>query len=132
MKQHIFLTYPITRTYVPSYRHLDRTEDVCFARMTTPQTVEFDRERDSWRQRCLVVLTPQELADAQAAHREVAKVLKDPVVTFRRFMQNAIEDYFARGCACEHDCCGHVFGWGSAKQIGPRTFNVKIFRSINV
>lgn len=132
MKHPLFLTYLLTRGYTAHYRYLDRQADVCFARMTTPRTVESDGEGESWNQRCIVTLRPEDLTNAKAAYRAVIKDPKHPKVSFRRFMQQAISDYFAEGCGCEHDCCGHVFGWGSAKQIGPRTFNVKIFRGINV
>ncbi|CAD5377328.1 hypothetical protein OF001_U20255 [Pseudomonas sp. OF001] len=123
-------------SYHVGWRHLNDTLYLFDGRMTTPRRVEVDEDRDGWLDRCVVTLSPAELARAKRAYKVYRAWAKadraEWIPTFTQVLERATGDYFDRGCRCEHDCCGHVSAYGVAKRIGPRTLSVRVRNIINV
>lgn len=121
-------------SYHVGWRHLNDTLYLFDGRMTTPRRVEVDEGGDSWTDGCVVTLSPAELAHAKRAYRKYRAWANgaEQIPTFTRAIELAVAEQFDRGCRCEHDCCGHVFSYGVARRIGPRTLSVRIRNSINV
>lgn len=44
---------------------------------------------------------------------------------------SALRDHYEFGCKCEHDCCGHRFGWVTIRHVRPGIFNVVLHISSN-
>lgn len=115
MKPRFQIHQRLTRAYSEGHAHLDEWRPVCWALQTEPRRVVTDL--DSRDHRFLVVLSPEQLAQAK---RTIDKGGR----TFRRAMEQAIEDTFSNGCSCEHDCCGHIQTSVRVRCIGPRVFSV--------
>jgi hypothetical protein len=58
-------------------------------------------------------------------HQRVELQFSRPVTQFEALQ--AAYDQFARGCSCEHDCCGHLTG--GASLVIPTTRNGKPTRA---
>lgn len=78
-----------TRKYVAGWSHLDDHHD-----LGTCQIID---QRESHRK------------DSESFRRMIILEVDASVARYRpRNIVRAIEDSFAHGCRCEHDCCGHV------------------------
>ena len=121
-------------SYHVGWRHLNDTLYLFDGRMTRPRRVKVSEYRESWTDRCVVTLSPVELARAKRAYRKYRAWAKGAewIPTFTQALERATGQQFDRGCRCEHDCCGHVFSYGVARRIGPRTLSVRIRNNIDV
>lgn len=72
--------------------------------------------------------TPGAWACVQRLHRRHA----DAGVSLVRWLAAQITDNFARGCRCEHDCCGHQQCGASAQYLGQRRFSLELSYYRNV
>ena len=75
--------------------------------------------------------TPQ---DDNGAYRYTTRLTLPRGLTRRERQQAAAaaEHTMQWSCHCEHDCCGHSFGWSRARIIDARTLNVTTYVARNI
>lgn len=123
-KTHLYAR--LTRHYVTGWNHCDRWEPLTPARSTQPQLTHRDEDGGStWRS--LFTLTPGAWVCARWMHRRHA-----PKQAFTHWLAQQIAENLASGCRCEHDCCGHLQQYATARYLGKRRFSVELRRYRNI
>ena len=89
-----------------------------------------DEDSDSASYRHVLTFAPAGWQDAQQTYKRVFAGKDRP--TFVRWLGHMAAEYFAQCCRCEHDCCGHTFGYASLRYLGQRRFSVERRTSRNV
>ena len=128
MKTKLTIHRRLTSQYSIAYQHLDRWERLTEITQKAPAVVEWVESDDGYSRtsKVLVTMSPSQLAEAKRHHRP------DAELTFSQLLTRSIESLYEAGCTCEHDCCGHWFGYGDAVRVKPREWMVNIYRSVNV
>ena len=76
-----------THTYNPDYKHEDTWENRSWCwRILSDKTEDYEERRINR-----------------------IRIKTDKTVSIRA-LDRSLQDYFVKGCSCEHDCCGHWFG----------------------
>lgn len=88
----------LTNRYVPAYDYLDQWIDQDFTIKEVCGRVQYGEYWDSGTTQWVYLTTSRPVTRDEL---EAALVIYD------------------RGCACEHDCCGHMFGGASWTELKP-------------
>ena len=128
MKTKLTIHRRLSHKYRTAYQHLDQWERLTEITQKAPAVEDWVESEDgySWTSKVLVTMSLSQLAEAKRHHRS------DTGMTFSQTLRSAIESLYEAGCSCEHDCCGHWFGYGDAVRVKPREWMVTIYRSANV
>lgn len=95
----------LTRKYRSGWSHLDEAVYIGTFKQLQRKLFHVDRH-DENRIYLFNVITPKGLKSAD--------------------VRDALYDSYEYGCKCEHDCCGHWFGWAfDVKKIKPNEWSVK-------
>jgi len=61
--------------------------------------------------------------------------LAGPARTNIKRLKEAIREEFRYGCCCEHDCCGHTFGYAythTLRRIKSGTWTFRMHHAVNI
>jgi hypothetical protein len=115
----------VTFRYVTGWASEDRWEPMTLARLTAATLVhrDDDDDDDGATYRHLLTFGPHGWQDAQQLYKRLFAGKERP--TFVRWLGHMAAEYFAQGCRCEHDCCGHMQAYASLRYLGRRRFSVE-------